>query len=225
VLSKATTFHSDRARGKLRVKIADETLAEGNKDAGKDKNIYDVLDQSIFDDVKLAMELNSRLVQMLVETGAEWQAADQAEAIVSLTEAAFGWDSAEFAKSKKDAGMQCATAGDWTRAVSHFKGSIESYEAIYGKKDKRTKEVIRHLSSATSKEKKAYNNDDINKDMVETKPTDEANGEWVHAYNIAGDIGNTSLDFDDDDDNFGNLDTSSPLTASPKSPTDKKEMY
>jgi hypothetical protein len=27
------------------------------------------------------------------------------------------------------------------------------------------------------------------------------------------------------DDNFGNLDTSSPLTASPKSPTDKKEMY
>jgi len=231
VLSKATTFHSDRARGKLRVKIADETLAEGNKDAGKDKNIYDVLDQSIFDDVKLAIELNSRLVQMLVETGAEWQAADQAEAIVSLTEAAFGWDSAEFAKCKKDAGIQCATAGDWNRAVSHFKGSIESYEAIYGKKDKRTKEVLRLLSSTISKEKKAYNNDDINKDMIETKPTDEANGEWSHAYKIAGDIGNTSLDGDDNfnasldgDDNF-NLDTSSPLTASPKSPTDKKEMY
>jgi hypothetical protein len=212
VLSKATTFHSDRARSKLRVKVADEMMADGHKESIK--NLNDVLDQSINDDVKLALELNSRLVQMLFETGAEWQAADQAEAIVSLTEAAFGWDSAEFAKSKKDAGNQCAAAGDWSRAVTHFKGSTESYDAIYGKKDKRTKESMRLLANAMSKEKRAYN-DDINKDMIENniKQSDEAN--WEQAYNIAGDIGNTSIEYDDEN----NMENNSPLTASPKSPS------
>lgn len=160
VLSKALTFHSDKVRFKLRNNNKgnnnDEVLIDGGVKDNIDKKFNDtiIIDQTIYDDVKIALELNARLIQMLFDTGATWQAADQAETIISLVEISYGWDSLEYAKCKKDAGIQCAATGDWTRAVNHFKDSVESYETIYGKKIKEQKNLLNYYQMQFQEKKK-----------------------------------------------------------------------
>lgn len=62
---------------------------------------YLIPGEQLTEDVSTSLELMSRLMQLYHETGSKWQAAEQAENMAELAEAAYGWDSVEHADYRK----------------------------------------------------------------------------------------------------------------------------
>ena len=167
VLQRAAAFHSDRAREGLLARALDRRgAAAPNKvpmpespSASKaitarysSSEISQALPLArgnmLYEDIVLALELSGRLAGLRLLVQGRRQAAEQAEETASLAEAAFGWDSAEAVKARKELGMRCASAGDWSRAVANFTKSLEGYEILYGKNDPKVVEVKALLNKA-----------------------------------------------------------------------------
>ena len=72
-------------------------------------------------------------------------AKELSENVADLAETAFGWDSAEAAESRKEAGIRCMKAEHWDEAKSHLIASAEAYETISGVDDSHCIQVRRLL--------------------------------------------------------------------------------
>lgn len=68
-----------------------------------------------------------------------------AENVADLAETAFGWDSAEAAESRKEAGIRCMRAEHWDEAKAHLLASLEAFETISGAEDPHCAQVRRLL--------------------------------------------------------------------------------
>ena len=84
------------------------------------------------------------------DNGAKWQAAEYAENMADLADAAYGWDSQESAELRKQAGERQCRVKDWGRAVGNFKKSLEAHHVLYGEKDKRSLAVLKQLHVSLS---------------------------------------------------------------------------
>ena len=130
VLDKAANFYL----GKAREGLAAHTKAEqGNyvftpvlKGRGP-----------LYEDVVMAMNMTTKISRMVNKRGGKWQAAEQAEIVAELADAAFGWDSATAGEAFKEMGNRYAAINDWQRAAKSFKRAQHAFEAVSGSDDRK----------------------------------------------------------------------------------------
>jgi tetratricopeptide (TPR) repeat protein len=167
VLARAAAFHTDRAREGILARALDRRgtaaphqvpMAQSPSTSKAIAARYSSSEISqalplargnmLYEDIVLAIELSGRLSGLRLQVQGRRQAAEQAQATAELAESAFGWDSAEAIKARKELGMRCAAAGDWPRAVANFTKSLEGHEILYGKSDPKVIEVRGLLDKA-----------------------------------------------------------------------------
>lgn len=114
------------------------------------------LGKQVLEDAKAAIDVNTRLISLYLDSGNKWAAAEKAEANVILAESVYGWDHQDMPSLTKIAAERFLAVGDWGRAVSNLKKSWESCEVVFGKADKRTIHTARLLQYAIDKKKKMF---------------------------------------------------------------------
>jgi hypothetical protein len=72
----------------------------------------------------------------------------QIENMAEVAGMAYGWDSEEAAKYRKEVGVRALALNDWPRAIKSLSLSLEAHEALYGRQDKRTQSIISLLQKA-----------------------------------------------------------------------------
>jgi hypothetical protein len=103
------------------------------------------LSPNVLQDIEVSLDLLKRLMILNGENGASWQAAEYAENMADLSEAAYGWDSQETAELRKQAGERQCRVKDWGRACGNFRKSLDAHQILFGEKDKRSLTVQKQL--------------------------------------------------------------------------------
>ena len=111
------------------------------------------------EDVETALHLLKRLMNLHSSVGATWQAAECAEKMCELADTAYGWDSVEAAVLHKVAGEKQGKVRDWGRACGNFKKCLDTYQVLYGEKDKRCAAVALQMQKAQRKRDADLQND------------------------------------------------------------------
>lgn len=101
VLNNATTFHLEKARNGLK-RITATQQSIGSQVVSQVTISSLIPGTQCYDDVKIALDLNSQLVKMCTLNGDKVEAIDQAEINAVLAESIFGWDSAEVSLYRKE---------------------------------------------------------------------------------------------------------------------------
>lgn len=154
VLSKAASFHTEKARNALnlltttREGLGTETFATIPANAFLPGRL-------VYDDVNTTISLNEKLIKIL-ESEKRIQALAFAEINCELIEKAYGWDSLEASNIRKKIGDMCASVGDWGRAVINFKKSCDVHEIHYGKNHAKTTQLIQLIENATTLKRSMY---------------------------------------------------------------------
>jgi hypothetical protein len=104
-----------------------------------------LLNSSVLQDIEVTLDLLKRLMVLNGENGAVWQAAEYAENMADISEAAYGWDSQETAELRKQAGERQCQVKDWGRASGNMRKSLEAHQLLYGEKDKRSLALQKQL--------------------------------------------------------------------------------
>lgn len=156
VLSVAVDYYTNNVMKKLnrQTRLLHNTLpSTGSNSANNDgtKGFLSMgpfgvnLSSSVLQDIEVSLDLLKRLMILNGENGASWQAAEYAENMADLSEAAYGWDSQETAELRKQAGERQCRVKDWGRACGNFKKSLDAHQILYGEKDKRSLSIQKQL--------------------------------------------------------------------------------
>jgi hypothetical protein len=103
------------------------------------------LNSNVLQDIEVTLDLLKRLMVLNGENGAVWQAAEYAENMADISEAAYGWDSQETAELRKTAGERQCQVKDWGRAAGNMRKSLDAHHILYGEKDKRSLSLQKQL--------------------------------------------------------------------------------
>ncbi len=165
VLSKAASFHAEKARNALnsltitREGLGTETFATIPANSFLPGRL-------VYDDVNTTVSLNEKLIKIL-ESENKIQALTFAEINCEVIEKAYGWDSLEASNLRKKLGDMCASVGDWGRAVINFKKSCDVHEIHYGKNHPKTIQLNHLVENATTLKRNMYQ--DAILEQIETK--------------------------------------------------------
>jgi hypothetical protein len=111
------------------------------------------------EDVETALHLLKRLMNLHAGMGASWQAAECAEKMADMADSAHGWDSLEAAVLHKVAGEKQGKVRDWGRACGNYKKCLDTYQVLYGEKDKRCAAVASQMQKAQRRRDADLKND------------------------------------------------------------------
>jgi hypothetical protein len=101
VLTNAATFHLEKAKNCLK-DITSNQQTIGSQVVSQVTISSLIQGTQCYDDVKIALDLNSQLVKICTLNGDKEQSIDQAEISAVLAESVFGWDSAEVSMYRKE---------------------------------------------------------------------------------------------------------------------------
>lgn len=156
VLSSASTFHTTKVTSCLKA-LAEQRGTIGSQTISVVPAMELTPGKLLYEDIKLAMALNSRLVKMhSTNPESNWRAADLASNNAALVESTFGWDSPEALATRRDAGDMLRSLGDWEKAAYNYKKSMDCCEVLYGKNDKRSQESIKLYQMSIAKKKEMF---------------------------------------------------------------------
>jgi len=186
VLDKAAAFHMAKAKAGLAAisqasssgaAAAQATSAVSGAPPATPPVVLPLTKGSlVYDDVRQAIDLTTKIVKMSAQRGGKWPAADQAEVVAELAENAFGWDSIECAETRREVGDRCVAISDYRRAVASYKKSLEAYEALFGRADKRTVACARLLALAHEKKDSQFGGGEPNKGTAILEDDDDNAG-------------------------------------------------
>ncbi len=129
VLDKAANFYLGKAREGLAVHTEENLGAYVFTPVLKGSALYE--------DVVMAMSMTTKISRLVNKRGGKWQAAEQAEIVAELADAAFGWDSIASGEAFKEMGNRYAAIKDWQRASTSFKRAQHAFEAANGTDDRK----------------------------------------------------------------------------------------
>ena len=161
VLSAAVDFYVD----KVTQKFSRQSRLRGSATAGANGALLgssSLLRDSgpqAKEDVETALHLLKRLMNLHADVGATWQAAECAEKMSDMADAAYGWDSLQAAGMHKVAGERQGKVRDWGRACGNFKKCLDTFQVLYGEKDKRCAAVAAQMQKAQRKRDADLQND------------------------------------------------------------------
>ena len=156
VLSSASSFHTIKVTSSLK-ELSEQKGTIGSQMISVVPALELTPGKLLYEDIKLAMALNSRLVKMHSSNPeSNWRAADLASDNAALVERAFGWDSPEALAARRDAGGMLRILGDWEKAAYHYKRSSDCAEVLYGKNDKRSQECVKLYQLSITKKQAMF---------------------------------------------------------------------
>jgi hypothetical protein len=125
------------------------------------------------EDIETALHLLKRLMKLHADAGATWQAAECAEKMADIADVAYGWDTLEAAVLHKVAGEKQSKVRDWGRACGNFKKCLDTYQVLYGEKDKRCAAVASQMQKAQQRRDADIQNDPKFDDMEDDDGDEE----------------------------------------------------
>jgi tetratricopeptide (TPR) repeat protein len=147
VLSKAISFYLDRVRQGLSKAPSPFVPIDSPDENMKSSSVSTMRHSEILsDDIQQCMLLMQRLVCITDRVGGTYQSLEQMETIADVAESAFGWDSDEVGKYRKEAGVRAMELKDWPRAIKNLNAALEATDALYGRQDKRYIDINAMLS-------------------------------------------------------------------------------
>mmetsp|Transcript_11042 Transcript_11042/g.18030 ORF Transcript_11042/g.18030 Transcript_11042/m.18030 type:complete len:1013 (+) Transcript_11042:92-3130(+) len=175
VLSAAVEFYVDSVNQRLsrHSRLRGHT---GNNVTMGSAMLKDATNQSK-EDVETAIHLSKRLMTLHTNVGATWQAAECAEKMADMADAAYGWDSLEAAVLHKLAGEKQSKVRDWGRACGNFKKCLDTYQVLYGEKDKRCAAVAAQMQKAQQRRDADLHNDPKYDDAEDDEVDDDGEGD------------------------------------------------
>lgn len=149
VLSKAISFYLDRVRQGLS-KVPSLFVPLDSPDENTKSSPLPTMRHSeiLTDDIQQCILLMQKLVCITDKVGGAYQSLEQMETIADVAESAFGWDSDEVVKYRKEAGVRAMELKDWPRAMKNLNAALEATEALCGRNDKRYVDIIAILNKA-----------------------------------------------------------------------------
>jgi hypothetical protein len=171
VLSAATEFYVDSVNQRLSRQSRLRGTAGNNLTMGSTM-LKDATCQSK-EDIETALHLLKRLMKLHADAGATWQAAECAEKMADIADVAYGWDTLEAAVLHKVAGEKQSKVRDWGRACGNFKKCLDTYQVLYGEKDKRCAAVASQMQKAQQRRDADIQNDPKFDDMEDDDGDEE----------------------------------------------------
>ena len=150
ILSEASAFYLEKSREGVIKHVSRQSVAAEHRSL-EAAPLYEPVTKygpsaGCYSDIMFTLEYTRKLLRLNREVSDtdRHMAIDKSIVMAELLEGAFGWDSKEVSKQRKDIGEQCLGISDYTRAHENFTRHLEACEVLYGDNDKRTADAV-HL--------------------------------------------------------------------------------
>jgi tetratricopeptide (TPR) repeat protein len=150
ILSEAAAFYLEKSREGVLKHVSRQSVAS-ERQPFELAPLYEPVTKygataGCYSDVMFTLEYTRKLLRLNrdLSDSSRHMAVDKSIVMAELLESAFGWDSKEVSKQRKDIGEQCLAICDYTRAHENFTKHLEACEVLYGDNDKRTADAL-HL--------------------------------------------------------------------------------
>lgn len=161
ILTEASNFYLNKSREGL---VKHISRLSQTTEPGESFPLYEPVTKygpsaGCYSDIMLTLEYTRKLLKLnaeLTDSG-KLMAIDKSIVIAEMLESAFGWDSKEAGKQRKEIGDLCMAVSDFGRAHEQYTRHLEACEMTYGDNDKRTTEALHRVQSSLKSKMRAMN--------------------------------------------------------------------
>lgn len=192
ILSEAAAFYLQKSREGVIQHVSRQSVIALKLNPYEAAPLYEPVtaygpSSGCYNDIMFTLEYTRKLLRLNRELSDinRHMAIDKSIVLAELLESAFGWDSKEASKQRRDIGDQCLVISDFSRAHENFTKHLEACEVLYGDNDKRTADAMHLVQSAYTTKNNMMFNDGYENRLHDQLPPSDHNYRPMRQKNLA----------------------------------------